>query len=61
MSKDSIVGKAKEIAGTMEESLGKAIHSEKLATAGQHKKDAGVEQSAAGAAQHAPHKEEAKK
>ena len=54
MNKDSILGKAKEIAGTMEKPLGKAVHSEKMATAGRHAQDAGREQSAAGYATHAP-------
>ncbi len=57
MNKDSILGKAKEIAGTMEELLGKAVHSEKMATAGRHAQDAGREQSAAGTATHAPSKD----
>jgi uncharacterized protein YjbJ (UPF0337 family) len=65
MNKDSILGKAKEIAGTMEESLGKAVHSDKIATAGQQTQEAGREQSASGAATHAakgaPKKEEPKK
>ncbi len=60
MNKDSIVGKAKEIAGTMQESLGKAIHSEKLASAGQHTQDAGRDQSTTGSATHTA-KEEPKK
>lgn len=65
MSKDSILGKAKEIAGTMQESLGKALHSDKMTSAGQHTQDAGREQSATGAETHAakdaPAKDELKK
>ena len=64
MNKDSIVGKAKEIAGTIEESIGKVIHSDKLAAVGQHAQEAGREQSAAGAATHdekAPSTEQPKK
>ena len=53
MNKDSIFGKAKEIAGTMQESLGKVIHSDKMAAGGQHTQEAGREQSATGAAPHA--------
>lgn len=65
MNKDSIVGKAKEIAGTLEESFGKVIHNEKVATGGQHTQEAGRAQSAVGAAAHdakeAAKKDEAKK
>lgn len=50
MNKDSILGKAKEIAGTMGESLGNVLHSEKLAASGQHAQEAGRDQSAAGSA-----------
>jgi uncharacterized protein YjbJ (UPF0337 family) len=53
MNKDSIVGKAKEIAGTMQESFGKAIHSDKVTAGGQHTQEAGREQSATGAGTHA--------
>ena len=58
MNKDSIFGKAKEIAGTMQESFGKAIHNDKVTAGGQHAQEAGREQ---GAATHAPTKEEPKK
>lgn len=61
MSKDGIVGKAKEIAGTLEESFGKAIHSDKLAAAGHHTQEAGLEQGAASTAAHAAKKDELKK
>lgn len=50
MNKDSIFGKVKEIVGTMEESLGKAIHSDKLAAGGQHVQEAGRAQGAVGTA-----------
>lgn len=45
-SKDSIVGKAKEIVGTMQELLGNVIHNEKLAAGGRHAQEAGREQGA---------------
>jgi uncharacterized protein YjbJ (UPF0337 family) len=49
MSKDSILGKAKEIAGTLEESFGKVIHNEKVTTAGQHAQEEGRAQGAGAA------------
>lgn len=62
MNKDSIFGKAKEIAGTMQESFGKAIHNDKVTAGGQHAQEAGREQSAtAHGTSNAPKKEEMKK
>jgi uncharacterized protein YjbJ (UPF0337 family) len=53
MDKDRVVGKAKEIKGTVEEALGKAIGSTKLTAEGKSEQAAGKVQAATGTAQDA--------
>jgi uncharacterized protein YjbJ (UPF0337 family) len=53
MNKDRIVGKAKEIAGSVEESLGKAIGSAKLTGQGESEQAEGKAQHAVGSAKDA--------
>ena len=58
MDKDRIVGKAKEIKGTVEESLGKALGNTKLTAHGESDLAEGKAQSASGEAKDAAKKEE---
>ncbi len=58
MDKDRIVGKAKEIKGTVEESLGKVLGNPKLTAHGQSDQAAGKVQSASGSAKDAAKNEE---
>ncbi|KAA5609215.1 CsbD family protein [Rhodovastum atsumiense] len=53
MNKDRIVGKAKEVLGTVEESLGKVVGSSKLTAEGQGEHAEGKIQSATGSAKDA--------
>jgi uncharacterized protein YjbJ (UPF0337 family) len=53
MDKDRVVGKAKEIKGTVEESLGKAIGSTKLTAEGKSEQAEGKAQAATGTAKDA--------